>query len=266
MKTSIVVPSLNQCKYLTSCLDSILDQHGENVEILLYDGGSTDGSVDVIERYAKKLDYWQARPDGGQAAALKEGFSRATGDIFGWLNSDDILMPGALAKVRAYFKRHSDVQVVFGDAVWIDGEGKVIKAKREIDFDWDIFTYVYNYLPQPSTFFRQSAYFQVGEIDPTLRGTMDYDLWHKFAQRGSIEHIPSFLSGIRDHPDTKTNRIFDIFMEEYRVLQARYAQPEKAASRAVHLWQKFRRISKRLLKGSYRSLSNAEKESLRLSE
>jgi glycosyltransferase involved in cell wall biosynthesis len=260
MKVSLVVPSFNQALFLPTCLDSALLQASNDYEldILLYDGGSTDGSRDVIDSYADRLGYWQSQPDGGQAAALRTGFEGASGDILGWLNSDDILLPGALEAVVEAFEKHPDSPLVYGDAVWIDAEGYVIRPKREIDFDWDIFAYGYCYIPQPSAFFRRSAYEEVGGLDPELKCCMDNDLWHRLCKLGPVVHIPRFMSGLRDHPGTKTNQLKPVFKNEHDILRKRYLKCGRIRYHMRHLWQRVRRVSIRHSYGCYRPLSPKE--------
>jgi glycosyltransferase involved in cell wall biosynthesis len=260
MKFSVVIPSFNQAPFLPACLESVLSQSapGAGLEVLVYDGGSTDGSREIIERQAPRLAYWQSRPDGGQAAALKAGFERATGDVLGWVNSDDILLPGALAAAAAAFEANPGAPLIYGDAVWIDGQGRVIRPKREIDFDWGIFAYGYCYIPQPSAFFRRAAYQQAGGLDAELKCCMDSDLWHRLARPGPVVHLPAFMSGLRDHPGTKTNQLKAVFAREHEILRSRYLKCGRTVYNALHVLHRLRRVAKRVLGGCYRPLSAAE--------
>ena len=258
MKLSIVVPSFNQTPFLPACLESVLGQTGPDLEILVYDGGSTDGSRAIIERYAPRLAYWQSQPDGGQSAALKAGFERATGDIFGWVNSDDILLPGALERAAEYFAAHPESPLGYGNAVWIDSDGRAIRPKREIDFDWGIFAYGYCYIPQPSAFFRREAYLAAGGLDPEFKCSMDYDLWHRLSRLGPVGHIPAFMSGMRDHPNTETNRLKAVFAREHDILRQRYLKCGRLAYNVRHVLARARRVWLRARKGLYRPMSAEE--------
>jgi glycosyltransferase involved in cell wall biosynthesis len=260
MKFSLVVPSFNQAQFLPACLESVLEQSapGVELEVLVYDGGSTDGSREIIERYVPRLAYWQSQPDGGQAAALRAGFERATGEILEWVNSDDILLPGALAAAAAAFEENPGSPLIYGDAIWIDGEGLVIRPKREIDFDWAIFAYGYCYIPQPSAFFRREAYEAVGSLDADLRCCMDYDLWHKLAKLGPVVHIRRFMSGLRDHPGTKTNQLRPVFKREHEVLRIRHLGCGRIRYTMRHMWQRARRAAIRAASGHYRPLKPEE--------
>lgn len=258
MRFTIVVPSFNQADYLPACLDSLLDQNDVDLEILVYDGGSTDGSREIIERHADRLAYWQSQPDDGQAAAIRAGFDRATGEVLGWLNSDDILMPGALAHARDALQGNPDAGLVYGDAVWIDSQGESIRPKREISFDWNIFAYGYCYIPQPSAFFRREAYLAAGGVDPSFRCCMDYDLWHRLAKGGKVIHIPLFLSGLRDHPGTKTNQLKEVFSREHEILRRRYLNCGWLKYNVSHLVQRTRRCLLKWKQGCYRPLTAEE--------
>lgn len=257
MKFSIAVPSYNQAAYLEACLDSVLAQR-VSLEVLVYDGGSTDGSAAILERYASRLSFWQSRSDGGQARALSTAFERATGDVFGWLNSDDVLLPAALEHAAAALAADPRAPFVYGDAIWIDAAGRAVRPKREIDFDHAIFSHVYCFVPQPSAFFRADAYRACGGIDPELVCSMDHDLWHRLYRLGPPAHLRRFLSGIRDHPATKTNTLRARFVEEDRLIRARYAPPGRLPASLLALWHRSRRVARKLLDGGYRPLSADE--------
>lgn len=266
MKLSMVIPSFNQADFLPACLESVLARAVREtaLEVLVYDGGSTDGSREIIERHAPRLAYWQSQPDGGQAAALKAGFERATGDILGWVNSDDILLPGALARAAEYFAAHPDSPLVYGDAVWIDAEDRVIRPKREIDFDWGIFAYGYCYIPQPSAFFRREAYLKAGGLDAGLKCCMDYDLWHRLSRLGPVGHIPAFMSGLRDHPGTKTNRLKEDFAREHGILRERHLKCGRFVYNVRHVLARARRVWLRARRGCYRPMTDGELAECRL--
>lgn len=258
MKFSIAIPSYNQAPFLEECLESVLSQE-VSLEVLVYDGGSTDGSADSIARHADRIAYWQSQPDGGQAAALKAAFERATGDVFGWVNSDDLLLPGALARAAAALAAAPEAPFVYGDAIWIDARGHAIAAKREIDFDWEIFAYGYCYVPQPAAFFRAASYRACGGIDPGLVCSMDYDLWHRLARLGPPAHVRSFLAALRDHPATKTRTLTPRFRQEDATIRARYLPPRRTPRPLLHLWHRMRRVARKLREGSYAALTPEER-------
>src|SRR5713101_2373300 len=154
LKLSIVVCSYNQAAYLRQALHSLATQRdlrpGE-LEVLVIDGGSTDGSVEIIREFEKHFAYSVSEPDRGQTHALRKGFDRATGDIQGWLCSDDTLELTAARNILDYFYAHPGARFVYGDATYIDERDRPVRTKKEIPYNPFIWKYDYNYIPQPST-------------------------------------------------------------------------------------------------------------------
>lgn len=183
---------------------SVFDQQYTALQYIVIDGGSKDESVAIIEKYAKHLSYWVSEKDNGQTDALKKGFAQATGEIQGWLCSDDILLPNALQTVANFFRDNPGIGAVYGDALWIDAEGNPLRAKREMGFNKFIFLHDHNYIPQPSMFWRKSLYDAVGGLDEQFNLAMDSDLWARFSQKTKIAHIPQYLSCMRFYPEQKT--------------------------------------------------------------
>lgn len=215
MKFSIVVPSFNQAQYLRDCLESLVTQTiSPAPEIIVMDGGSTDGSVEIIKEYESRITYWQSQKDGGQTAALIEGFKRATGDAFGWLNSDDYLWsPNALQKANETYSRHPEADMVCGDLVYVKADG----TPYMIDMVMHPTGYLLRYfmvMAQQATFFRSSAYERVGGLDPSFNFCMDYDLFQRIGEGGRIVRIPEFLAAFRQHEQAKTSTIQDVWAEE----------------------------------------------------
>lgn len=166
------------------------------------DGGSNDGSREIIERYAEELTYWQSEPDGGQSRAIAEGFRRASGGVVGWLNSDDILTPGSLQRLeRAVLKHGSPNAVFFGGHYVIDEHGIVQEIYLPCKFSPWIALRIGPCICQPGTFFDREAYFRVGGVDPSLQYGMDLDLWFKFMKAGmSFVTIRAIQAGFRRYP------------------------------------------------------------------
>jgi glycosyltransferase involved in cell wall biosynthesis len=218
---SLVTCSFQQARYLGQALVSVLGQHYPALEYLVIDGGSTDGSVDIIRRHESRLAYWVSEPDRGQTDALIKGFSRARGEILGWLCSDDVLLPGALHTVARYFSAHPQVMAAYGDALWIDAEGRFLRAKREMAFNRFVFLHDHNYVPQPSMFWRRRLYEEVEGLDPAFDLAMDADLWERFSARTRIAHIPRYLSCMRFYPEQKTRSRRTQGHREDRVIRAR---------------------------------------------
>lgn len=219
-KISIVTPAYNQGEFLEETILSVLDQGYPNLEYMILDGGSTDNSVEIIRRYEPYLAHWRSAKDRGQAAALREGFARASGEILNWLNSDDRLTAGALANVAATYVEH-------GPHVIVAGGCRVFGAAQEPVEHWPRFQSAFDvpeplpiammldmamhwfpgeFFYQPEVFFPASAYREVGGIDPTIHYTMDYDLWMRMALAGlQVVVTKTTLAEYRDHPGQKTS-------------------------------------------------------------
>ena len=180
-RISVVTCSFQQASYLEQALRSVLEQAYPSLEYVVVDGGSSDGSAEIIRRHAPALAHWVSEPDGGQTQALIKGFSRCTGDVLGWLCSDDLLLPGALRTVGEFFAAHPGVAAAYGDALWIDAGGRLLRPKREIDFSRFVLLHDHNYIPQPSMFWRRSLYDAVGGLDARFDLAMDADLWERFS-------------------------------------------------------------------------------------
>lgn len=221
-KISVVVPSYNQGHYLGLTLASILDQNYPNLELIVMDGGSTDASVEIIERHAGNIAYWKSAKDDGQTAALAEGFDRSTGDIQCWLNSDDLHFPYTLHEVAEYFTKHSLVDAVYGDTLWVDANGAALRQQREIGFYRYIWMYTYNYIPGMSMFWRRSIYEKAGGLNPSFNLAMDADLWIRIADVGQIRHVRRIWSQMRFYPEQKNLRLRDRSDEEDMEIRSRY--------------------------------------------
>src|SRR3990170_4694541 len=126
MLVSVVTPSLNQAQYLEAAIVSVLEQDYAHIEYLVIDGGSSDGSLEIIQRYAGRLNSWVSEPDTGQTDAINKGFARTSGEVMAYLNSDDLLRPGAIREAVGYFEAHPEVGMVYGDVDYIDETGQVI--------------------------------------------------------------------------------------------------------------------------------------------
>jgi len=202
---SIVTPSFNQGRFLEKTMRSVLEQDYLRIEYIVIDGASTDNSVSIIERYAKKLAYWVSEPDRGQTDALNKGFAKAHGEILAWVNSDDVLYPGAVTAAVAYLKGHPDIGMVYGDLDFIDENDKVIGRFNAAQTDLQRLRKGYVHIPQPAAFFRAEYWHKVGPLDPSFFFAMDYDLWVRLAGVTRLKYLPGNpWAQFRLHSDAKT--------------------------------------------------------------
>ena len=204
---SIVTPSFNQAGYLDATLRSVLDQNYPRLEYVVQDGGSTDGSIDVLRAHADRLTGWESKPDGGQSQAINLGMHRTTGEIMAYLNSDDLLLPGSLAYVARYFAEHPDVDVVYGHRVLIDDHGLEIGRWVLPPHDDTVITFA-DFIPQETMFWRRRAWDAAGgRIDEAFQFAMDWDLILRFRAAGMrFVRLPRFLGAFRITDAQKTSR------------------------------------------------------------
>ncbi len=212
---SIVTPSFNQAQYLETTMRSVLLQGYPCLEYIVIDGGSTDGSVDIIKRYEPWLTSWVSEKDNGQAHAINKGFERARGEILAWLNSDDQYGPKALLRMVGIFLENPEVDLVYGDCAMIDSRGRVVDyIEGRPGALPDLLAR--DFIPQPSTFFRRRAWEAVGGLNASLRFILDFDLWIRMMLKGVRSlYIPVPLSRFRSHGVSKSNREVMEFGYEY---------------------------------------------------
>jgi glycosyltransferase involved in cell wall biosynthesis len=201
---SIVTPSFNQAQYLEQTIISVLGQDYPQLEYLIVDGGSTDGSLEIIQRYAPRLAWWVSEADQGQTDALNKGFSRARGDILAWLNSDDTYQPGAISQAVDYLQSHPEAGMVYGDANLIGTNGEIIGKFPARQTDYRRLRRGYVHIPQQASFFRASLWKQVGPLDPTFYFAMDYDLWVRLARTSELHYCPAMWANFRLHETGKS--------------------------------------------------------------
>jgi glycosyltransferase involved in cell wall biosynthesis len=194
---SIVTPSLNMVKYLAATIDSVLSQDYPRIEYIVMDGGSTDGSRELLAAYGERLRFTSGS-DRGPADAIHSGFQAANGQILAWLNADDTYQPGAVRTAVAYLESHPQIDVVYGEGNWIDEHGTPIRRYPTQPFDNKVLARDCM-ICQPSSFFRASAYHRCS-LDPEVNPSFDYDLWIRMSRQGlRFAHIPDFLANSRLH-------------------------------------------------------------------
>lgn len=250
---SVVTCSYQQARYLEQAIRSVVEQDYPRLEYIVIDGGSTDGSREVIAQHAASLAHWISESDRGQTDALQKGFRRARGEICGWLCSDDLLLPGALRAVATYFSSHPGVVAAYGDALWIDDAGRFLRPKREMSFNRFVFLHDHNYVPQPSMFWRREVYEAVGGLDPTFDLAMDADLWERLSRQGRVGHIPHYLSCMRFYPEQKTRRRHSDATYEHRLIGRRRGVESRGvlARGTLRVAARCLRVASKALAGGY---------------
>lgn len=203
MKISVVTPSFNQDAYLEATLRSLLSQNYPDLELIVIDGGSTDQSVEIIRRYAPFLSHWESEKDRGQSHALNKGFAHVHGDIWTWLNSDDLLEAGVLQRVAGVFAQDPEAGVVYGDCVYVGEDGETIIETFPGEPYSRLRHLAHRFIAQPSCFFRTTM--APPAVREDLHYCMDYDLWLKLAARGvKFHYVPEVFSRYRLHEESKS--------------------------------------------------------------
>jgi len=219
---SVVVPSFQQGEFLERSLQSIFSQGDPNIEVIVQDGGSTDQSVDVLEKYAGRVQ-WESKHDDGQAAAINEGLQKASGEYLCYLNSDDVFYPGALQKVREFFDAHPEAMVAYGLADFIDEQDRVIAAYPVEPWDYGRLLETC-FVCQPACCFRRAILERFGLFDRTLHYAMDYEYWLRVGAAEPFHFLRENLAASRYHGSAKTfSRSRDAHREAISVLR-RYHQ------------------------------------------
>jgi glycosyltransferase involved in cell wall biosynthesis len=231
---SIVVPSFNQASFLEATLDSLLSQDYPFLEAIVVDGGSTDGSLDIIRHYSPRLSRWIHEADAGQADAINKGLRMATGEIVAWLNSDDLYLPGAVSAAVRAFEAHPEAVMVYADGVLIDEEASLLDWHRYRQYGL-LDLLCFDVLLQPTVFIRRDALEKVGLLRKDFHLILDHELWVRLAVQGPLLHIPAFWAAERTHPEAKTVAAAAEFVTEARqLMQEAEASPSLRDVVAAH--------------------------------
>jgi glycosyltransferase involved in cell wall biosynthesis len=204
-KISIVTPSFNQVEYLSETIESILNQGYPELEYSIIDGGSTDGSVEIIKKYESRLSYWVSEKDDGQSDAIMKGFARSTGELFAWVNSDDVLFPGCLKKIAAAYVKCGKPDIIHSNIAYINSKSRIIRFVR-IPAQTRFFSCrgVW-YAQAPTVFFKSQLFRNIGGLNAKYYLSMDFDIWVRMMKVGAkVVHVPHYLGGFRWHEASKT--------------------------------------------------------------
>ncbi|GAC1313631.1 MAG: hypothetical protein NVSMB2_01840 [Chloroflexota bacterium] len=218
MRISIVTPTLNAERYIDDCLQSIWSQAGCDLEHIVVDGGSSDGTETHVRL---TRSHWRSRPGLGQSAAINAGFQESTGDVIAWLNADDLYRPGALNLIAENFDLDESIDAIIGDCDMIDSDGRVLQILRPGQYDPRRLLSAGNYVPQPAVFVRRTVIECVGGLDESLEYGMDYDLWLRL-RACRVVYLPRVLAAFRWHASSKTANNLDGNWRELLIIVRRY--------------------------------------------
>jgi len=206
-RISIVTPSYNQAEFIEETIRSVLLQGYPDIEYIIIDGGSTDGSVEIIKKYEPWLTYWVSEPDSGQTNALNKGFKKATGEILNWLNSDDIFLPGAFTTIAKKYIEFPKAGAFVGGTYRVSAKGKLLMTVLPRDLSLDgIANKVSNWFMQPACFFTMKAWKAVGPLKEDLHFAMDFDLWLKIAKQFAFERVEEVIASVKIHEHAKSTK------------------------------------------------------------
>jgi glycosyltransferase involved in cell wall biosynthesis len=241
---SIVTPSFNQAQFLETTIRSVLKQDYPRIEYIICDGGSTDGSVDIIQKYEDRIAFWVSEKDKGQTDAINKGFCRATGQIFAWLNSDDVYLPGCVSTIMRFLNNHPEVGMAFGNVEIIDAQGRILMRPQ-----WGEYGFVKQLtqqitIPQPAAFFRRKAIEQIGYLRTDLHYAFDFDLWLQIGRHYPIRRIGKTTAQFRLSDNSKSVSQTNKWGEELiRILDDLYAEK--------HLTDDILKLKRKAYTGAY---------------
>lgn len=201
---TIVTPSYNQAAFIEETILSVLSQDYPHIEYFIIDGGSTDGTIEIMQKYEDKLAGWVSEKDLGQTDAINKGFARANGSILAWLNSDDTYQPGAVREAVALLQEHPSWGMVYGDTRFINEKGEPIGKFPAAQTDYEKLRQGYVHIPQQASFFRADLWHKVGPLDPSFFFAMDYDLWVRLARLTDLVYVRKEWANFRLHGNAKT--------------------------------------------------------------
>jgi len=245
---SIVTPSFNQAQYLDEALRSVQSQDYSNLEHIVVDGASTDGSIEILRNYSTQARWkhlrWISEPDDGQSDALNKGFRMARGEIIGWLNSDDAYRPRCFHRVIEAFQRFKEADIIYGDCTWIDAGGRLLQLRRETSFSE--FVLLYHrvlYIPTTATFMRRRFIDEGNLIDISYRYAMDYEFFLRLTGKGyKFQHISSVLADFRWQPESKSSKAAQHQFRELNLALATYRPWIKRGGASATVLLKLARI------------------------
>ena len=220
-KISIVTPSYNQAQFLGKTILSVLNQKYPNLEYIIIDGGSTDGSVEIIKKYEKCLTYWVSEKDNGQADAINKGFQKSNGEILAWLNADDLYLPGTLFKVKEHFQKYRENNFIYGHSLLIDKKDNIVRACYTIPQTYH--SYIYDRggnIFQGTVFWKRDIFYKYGGLDSKLYFALEYKLFDNFFKHEKGIFLNDILAAYRIHKETKSSTVESkLVVEEFNSIR-----------------------------------------------
>ncbi len=204
MRVSIVTPSFNQAEFLGRTIESVLQQDYDDLEYIVIDGGSNDGSIELLKQYDDQITFWQSQPDAGQSDAINKGMARVTGQVVSYLNSDDCLYPGAVSAIVKAFEQNPNAGVIYGATEKIDAFDRVLKSRFLTPHSYNLHKTLC-LVPQPSSFYSYDAWKRCGPFDANLHFVLDWDFLLKVERHYPIVAIPDLISRFRVYETTKSS-------------------------------------------------------------
>ena len=253
------MPSYNQGKFIERSIKSILNQKYDNTQLIIIDGGSKDNTVEIIKKYQKNIYFWSSEPDKGQSDALNKGFKMANGEIYGWLNSDDLYMPNTFLTVANEFIKNKEKLIIFGDCNCIDKNDLIIEKEFAFDFDIGHYKYEGSNINAQSMFWRQEVHSLFNGFDIDLINTMDYQMILEFGikigNKGFLR-LPQTLGACRKYDGQKTGSNKQLVFKEHVKMAKKfdYISIYNKPSLKKHLYYKFRRAYWYLIRGGVKEL------------
>lgn len=243
-RVSIVTPSFNQVQFLEQTIQSVLSQGYPNLEYMVVDGGSKDGSVEIIRKYEAQISWWVSEADHGQSEACNKGWNRATGEIIGWLNSDDVLLPGAIDKMVKTFQQNPEMGLIYGDVLSMDADGNVFNIMRFDDWGLDDLM-KFNIISQPGVFMRREILEKAGYLDGEMHFLQDHHLWLKMVQLAPMHYLRETIAAARYHAAAKNVGAGARYGKDaYKIVEWMQTQPELA--------ERMKKIGRQVWAGAHR--------------